>query len=216
MSGVIAVEKSGNKKIGPSSATYVAQSSCPTTCPLLGAGCYAESGRMALHTRRLAESSASVDELAREEADAIDTLSGRLPLRIHVVGDSTTSSAARRVAASVRRYVKRHGSSAWGYTHAWRDVPASAWRGVSMLASCESRADVDAAHARGYRAAIVVDEHRSDKRHDRDGVDVIPCPEQTRGARCIDCRLCWDPPAGAVIAFAAHGARAKTVRATVA
>jgi len=48
-----AVEVSDNKKIGPMSATYVSQESCPGDCPHMGNGCFAELGVMAIHTSRL-------------------------------------------------------------------------------------------------------------------------------------------------------------------
>jgi len=35
------------------SATYVSQQSCPDDCPLLGNGCYAETGNVGIHTNRL-------------------------------------------------------------------------------------------------------------------------------------------------------------------
>ncbi len=38
----IAVETSENAKTGAVIATYVSQDSCPSSCPLRGAGCYAE------------------------------------------------------------------------------------------------------------------------------------------------------------------------------
>ncbi len=50
---------------------------------------------------------------------------------------------------------------------------------------------------------------------ERDGVRWIPCPEQTRGKTCAECRLCWDTESlracGAGIAFAVHGASKKRV-----
>ena len=47
---VVAVEVSGNRKLGPVSATYVSQRSCPRDCPFLGRGCYAEWGHTGVHS----------------------------------------------------------------------------------------------------------------------------------------------------------------------
>jgi hypothetical protein len=38
-----------NRKTGPIPTAYVARESCPSSCPLLGNGCYAETGNIGLH-----------------------------------------------------------------------------------------------------------------------------------------------------------------------
>ena len=53
MKAVITVEKSNNKKTGIVSATYAPIFTCPTTCPFLNSGCYAQSGPTALHLNRI-------------------------------------------------------------------------------------------------------------------------------------------------------------------
>ena len=55
---VIVVENSGDRKLSDGkglgvSATYAPQQTCPQTCPLMKNGCYAEVGRVGLHTHRL-------------------------------------------------------------------------------------------------------------------------------------------------------------------
>jgi len=213
-----AVENSGNRKLGGASATYVAQGSCPTTCAFLGAGCYAESGKSGIATRQLARAAAGATPaaLARAEAAAIDTLSGRRPLRLHVVGDCATTAAARTVAAAAERYTARAGAPVWTYTHAWRKVSRASWGPVAVRASVERLEDIPIARARGYAAAIVVDAHPADGRAwtAPDGTRVIPCAEQTRGRTCTDCRMCWERP-DVTIAFAAHGPASAAVRVSL-
>lgn len=219
--GVIAVAKSLNSKIGRVAATYVSQESCPKSCPFMGSGCYAETGMMGIHTKRLNKQSAagklSKLQLARNEARAVDSLSGELPLRLHVVGDCTTNQTARVVAGAARRYRQRFQSRVWAYTHAWRQVARASWGDVSVLASCETMADVRVAMGGGYAAAIVVSEHAGagdGKATLRDGLRVVPCPQQTgRAADCMSCGLCLDADrlraAGIVIEFATHGSQGK-------
>src|SRR5581483_10267455 len=89
----IAASKSQNRKLGNAATTYVAQVSCPKSCPLYdGGGCYAESGRVGLVTNQLNEAAkargggpreAALDEAAK--IDAIKVKPGR-PLRLHTVG----------------------------------------------------------------------------------------------------------------------------------
>lgn len=210
----IAVRKSKNRKTGPVAATYAAQQSCPASCPFQGAGCYAEKGRMGLHTRRLNKASKDAEPLdvARSEAAAIDSIARPvpgLPLRLHVVGDCPTSEAARTVADAAERYAERGGGKAWTYTHAWETVDRAEWGNVSVLASVHDLNSAEAASRRGYAPAVVVEMHDSPKAwKDAHGRRWIPCPEQTRGVTCSKCRLCFnadylrDTRSG--IAFAKH------------
>ena len=208
---VIAVENSGNSKLGVLSATYASQASCPASCPLRGSGCYAEGGLMAIHTRRVNKAESTSIEVARDEATAIDSLTGKRPLRLHVVGDCPTDNAARLVSQAGERYQSRHGQPVWTYTHAWRDVDQGSWGGVSVLASCETPQEVKRATAKGYATAMIVQGHESPKAYTHNGVKAIPCQAQTRGATCNECKLCWRDnnlrKGGYTITFATHGTR---------
>lgn len=213
MTLAIAKGSSGNAKLGDAATTYAAQPSCPLSCPFLdGGGCYAETGRLGMFvTRPLNEAAASSDatllDVALAEAEAIDSLTpiGGRPLRLHTVGDCSTDEAARIVSAAAERYMECGGGQVWTYTHAWRVVARASWGRVSVLASCETPADVVRAHGRGYATAMVVDSFESDRLHD----GVLPCPQMTRGVSCSDCRLCMDDQGlrdrGYSIGFEVHG-----------
>lgn len=211
--GVSAVEISDNIKIGKVSATYVSQNSCPD-CPLKGSGCYAEHDFTGFTTRRLNSHGIEADQLAENEARAIDGLSGYLPLRLHVVGDCSSDERAAKVSRSADKYRARHNQPVWAYSHAWRDVLRAAWGKVSILASCETITDAKKAIARGYAAAIVVNSHESANAYKVDGLNVIPCPQQTgKTANCSTCKLCWNSErlykSNSVIAFEIHGGGVK-------
>lgn len=217
---VAAVEKSDNEKTGPVSATWVAQISCPPSCPHMGAGCYAESGMAAFTTNRLNRAAADYATLspaavAMIEAAGIDKLTGKRDLRLHVVGDARTDKAAQILAAAADRYIARGAAKGknvrvWTYTHA-RDTRRASWGRISVLRSCETLTQVRAAHAAGYAAAIVVPEHVHDRAYKLDSEFTgIPCPEQTgRAANCQSCGLCMRDQMlhenKRVIIFAAHG-----------
>lgn len=207
--GVKVVELTQNGKLGACSATYVSQASCPRSCPFRGSGCYAEYGHASIQTRRLNGSEERrAERLARAEARAIDRLTGLRPLRLHVVGDCRTARAAVIVARASKRYRQRWGNPVWTYSHAWRDVERSDWGDVSVLASVEAVTDLIAAESRGYATAIVVPEFADTRMYTIQGRKILPCPEQTRGVTCEECRLCMDDERlyrqGITIAFAAH------------
>ena len=101
---VYAVEATANPKLGGVSATYVAQQSCPGSCPFLGSGCYAESGfvggNLVKPLNRGVATAMSRLEIAAQEAELIDCLSSGKDLRLHVVGDSTTVTGTRKLASA--------------------------------------------------------------------------------------------------------------------
>ena len=221
MTGVTAVEVSDNSKTGKVSATYATQESCWKGCPLKNNGCYAEHDFTGFTTRRLnASGMTDADIIATNEANAIDTLTGELALRLHVVGDCKTNTAAQTVSAASKRHTAKHGSAVWSYTHAWREVKRSSWDGVSILASCETSDDVKQAHGKGYAAAIVVEEHTQSNVYMRDGLRILPCPQQTgKSANCAACKLCWNADylfsSKTVIAFETHGGGEKKATAAL-
>ena len=216
-----AVEKSKNGKLGRVSATYSSIRSCSESCALRGNGCYAEAGRVGIITKQTGKAAEQLTklEIAEVEGEAIARLSGRLPLRLHVVGDCDSDQAATVIANAAETYHRKAGSRVWGYTHSWRTVESAWWdvEGVAMRASCESTAQISDAHARGYAAVVVVDQHPESGRAwtSDQGDKIVPCPEQTRGMTCADCRLCWSNDKAITIAFAAHGPKRDAVRATV-
>ena len=68
----------------------------------------------------------------------------------------------------------------------------------------------------GYAAAIVVPEYLNAHRAYQAGdVRIIPCPYETRGVTCSNCRLCMRPDSlkatRAVIAFKSHASKAGLV-----
>lgn len=230
------VEKSSNVKIKGKyecAATYAPiKVTCPNSCSLKDEGCYAQLSFVGMINRRLEreQEGMSPDQAARLEAKAIraafpkgvpqDGPTGGRPLRVHVSGDCRTQRAARTVAAACRDYVERGGGPVWSYTHAWRNVPRSAWEGVSTLASVESTEDAHKARKQGYAPAILVDEHEDHRAYMKDGLRIIPCPAQTFDDKsCVDCRLCFDADrlykSKGVIAFAAHGTKTKNLRLNV-
>jgi hypothetical protein len=230
LTGVIAAEKSGNTKLSKGtgiSATYASQATCPGDCPFLDKGCYGETGMTGVHTSFLNKSeTTNTTTLARREAHAIDGLSGKRPLRLHVVGDARTKRAAQILSRAADRYKAKEDEDVWTYTHAFRTVPRSAWGSISVLASCETAEDVKLARSRGYATAIVLEEHEWEGRYvhqmrDSKGrfagkVDVTPCPAQTRGVSCESCRLCFDDSGlikrATSIAFAIHGGAMRKIR----
>lgn len=222
--GVFVTARSQGVKTGVVAASYVAQTSCPSDCAFLHHGCYAENGfvggMITKRLNRLHDPGLTAFDLALNEATQIDRLPADVDLRLHIVGDSTTIEGTVALADACDRYVARshvraslvdpgRKAKVWTYTHAWRTVPRAAWGGVAVLASCETPGDIVAAQSAGYATALTLESHPSPKRYDLGLMRIMPCPEQTRGVTCVNCRLCMNDEylrtSGTTIAFALHG-----------
>jgi len=218
---VTLVLQSKNGKTGNVSATYASiDATCPKTCALKDAGCYAQLGMVNIHTVRLNKQAVNEtpESVAREEARLIRNQAfyenDTRPLRLHVAGDCRTNRAATIVSTAASKWRQ----PVWSYTHAWRTVKRENWNAVSILASVEKPADVTKAFERGYAVALVVDKHPEDGKsfkHESGEFKIIPCPAQTRDVQCTDCKLCWKDQflleSKSVISFAAHGVAKKRV-----
>jgi hypothetical protein len=210
---VIAAEKSQNSKTGVVSATYAPIQSCPKSCPFLDSGCYAQTGNTGIHlsrinrAARLCKKERPID-IARAEAKKIKGLTGKRPLRLHVVGDCKTSRAASIVAKASEEYHGRHGQQVWTYTHAWKEIPREKWGNISVLASCETLKECEHAMERGYAASIVRIKP-FDNEFSWKGMRLIPCLELTKGVKCNNCQRCWGDKAlmdhKKIICFFPHG-----------
>lgn len=201
------VAKSGNSKIGPMAATYRTQKSCPTTCPLLGNGCYATGRIFGIPTR-----------LGREDVEAVRQLADKpLPygIRFNVSGDFLDAdgqpdleyiAACNEVATAHPEALKI------AYTHAWRQLSPDLFA-FPVNASCETVADVAEAVANGWQAVMV----NGPEGDEIAGKKVLTCLAETRGISCADCGLCGaDVRTRPVVSFTAHGGGKKRASAAVA
>jgi hypothetical protein len=193
------------------------------------------------HLARLDRGAAghSALDVIREEVRAIDGAFGvygrpgkqptrRIPqdgarggrdLRLHVAGDVGSIEGAELLAGAAKRWRARGGGSVWTFTHTWRTVPRAAWGpDISVLASVERAEEIASARRQGYAAAIVVPEHPSSRAYRLPGsiTPIVPCPAETKGRTCAECRLCLDRDLmGVAIGFAAHGHGVAQVKETL-
>lgn len=222
------VKNSSNHKLGKSiDATYLpTNNTCPTSCKLKGAGCYAELSFVGIINSRLNKESKNLStlDIARDEVKVIDaSYKGKsVPnkvLRLHVSGDSKTIKGSKLINSAVARWKKRGGKLAFSYTHAWKTVPRNVWKDISILASIDDISDVNLAVERGYVPSIVVDSFTNSKLIEQESSPVkwIPCPAQTKErASCEECKLCFDDKIlfkkKYGIAFEAHGVRKALIK----
>jgi hypothetical protein len=137
--------------------------------------------------------SASLEEARQIWAAAAGTLPGGpgpgtiagVPLRLRVVGDVAGALGALVTGRAAAGWVARGGGAPWAYTHRAFEIDRRVWGPVSVMASCETDAQVAEATRRGYVPALVRD---FDAPRPEGG---IPCPQQTgKRADCASCMAC--------------------------
>lgn len=168
---------------------------CPSDCPLLGNGCYAQRGHVAI------QQAAS----ARDNHD-LSRLAGNALVRHLVSGDwLKTLKDGRKILdrVLVRSVIELHKKcpwlTGWGYTHAADRfqragiTPDTLPSNLHILASCDSAEQKAEHNANGWRTARVIDE-LSDRQPDEFVCPVdaqkragIPLVNRTSCARCKAC-----------------------------
>lgn len=215
-------------------ATYVSiTKTCPPTCVFKDHGCFAQNGFIRRFTRPLDDQAVAEGldgtEVARNEARCLDKAygGGEVPqdgrfggrdLRLHVGGDTADTTSALILASAAKRWRKRGGGEVWTFTHRWREIPANSWGPIHVWASTETVAEAQEAQRLGYRASITLPtgSFTGDKEQvltdgtTTQGINVIPCPWETRKIPCNRCRLCLRAklPGDPVIGFQVHGSTA--------
>lgn len=220
---IIAVEKSTNSKIGVVSATYAPIETCPSTCPFLNHGCYAQTSHTGIHAARLGKNARASKvvtplKLAKEEAKAIRTLKGDYDLRLHVIGDCKTTKAAEVLAKASAEHSAKHGKKVWTYTHAWREIPREKFGDISVLASCETLEECKQAMRRGYAASVVrLKPFKGTMPFS--GLKMTACKELSNGTKCSKCKLCMNDQKllknNEVICFFPHGSGATKAKEAI-
>lgn len=207
-------------------ATYVSiNATCPDTCTFKGKGCFAQSGYIKRFAGRLEEQAAEMKltglQIAESEAELLrrlwrgkqipqDGARGGRDLRLHVGGDVSGEDAAKVLAAAAENWKSRDGGAVWTYTHRWREIPVEAWGSIAVWASTEGREQADEARALGYRVSVTMPDRlfTGNRKQPIGGMQVVPCPWESAGVSCVQCRLCLGEsklPKDTTIGFKIHG-----------
>ena len=207
--------RSNNRKTGPIVVTTASRASCPASCKLRGAGCYAEGGPLRIWWDRLSEPGGSFGLDFRQFVEELRGLPGDSVVRLNQAGDlpgrgrRLDRGRCLRIADALG-----HVAAAWTYTHyppTEHNVGVAAEmerRGVVVNFSHERAAEVETL------APAVVLVAGGGRQRTADGRKVVVCPAQTgRRANCEECLLCAKGVGrGFVVGFVPHGSRARLVQ----
>jgi hypothetical protein len=209
------IKKSSNSKVGAIPVTNSPRATCPSNCPLSGAGgCYAEAG---FHTRL------NWDKLDRGERglqwsafiDKIKALPKGQLWRHNVSGDLPALRDNELDVIAVQELVNANrGKKGFTYTHypmtkANREsVEAANASGFTINVSTETLRDAVKYHKQGFPTVTLLSED-APKALKYKGVSVITCPATYRETNCKECKLCSISKRDFVIGFPVHGTKKK-------
>lgn len=207
---------SGNAKTGPIPVTTSSISTCPTSCPLKGNGCYAEYGPLGIHWGKVSDGSrgGTLEELCAQIKSLPKHQLWRYGQAGDLPGDGTTIDAA----ALEKLAAANQGRKGFGYTHYDVTTPENAATvrsanaaGFTINLSANSLEDADRLVDLGVGPVVVVlpsDTTKSTCTPKGRMVAICPASAGTN-ITCATCAICAHPTRKAIIGFPAHGSGKK-------
>lgn len=202
--------QSGNAKTGPIPVTTTERASCPTTCPFYDKGCYAKSGPLALHWRKVSDGERGTDWQGL--CSFVSELPERQLWRHNQAGDLPHTQGIINTTLLGQLVRANKGKRGFTYTHhsLKSDINTSALLAANALGftinvSTESKDDAVTAFNKGLPTVVVVPSDHADTA-EHDGVKFVTCPAQTNDTMtCAQCGLCSQSQRQCVVMFKAHG-----------
>lgn len=211
------ITQSSNSKVGSGVAvsTSTAQT-CPDACPLKKAGCYADSGPLALHWRKVTKAERGL--VWRAFIKSVKSLPMGWKFRHNQAGDLPGNN--NRIHCGMLRQLAGAVASrklkAWTYTHkpltapnvaAIREANAA---GFIVNLSADNLREADRKAATGLPVTVILPRDAAPVTYTPEGRKVITCPAQTKaGTTCASCMLCNRGDRSVIIGFRAHGTGVK-------
>lgn len=209
---------SGNGKTGPIPVSTTTADTCPITCPLKGAGCYADGGPLAIHWKLVTEGrrggswAAFVENVRALPKDQLwrHNQAGDLP------GDGVDIDA-EALAALVRANRGRRGFTFTHYEPTGTNAEAirsANDAGFAINLSADNVHEADVLAETGVGPVVVILPANAPKVSATPaGRRVVVCPAQTRDTNCAACGLCARVKRDYIIGFRAHGVRTRKAEA---
>ncbi len=214
---------SSNAKTGPIPVSTTSAKTCPPSCPFNnGGGCYAGSGPLAMHWRKVT---------ARERGSNWKAFCGQIAslpegtLWRHNQAGDLCGEGETVNRAELRQLVRANaGRRGFTYTHktnraqslaAIRQANAEGFT-VNLSANSLPHADQLARTGAGP-VVVVLPSDATRNTFTPEGRKVVVCPATIRdGVTCATCQLCAKGARSVIIGFPAHGTSARKVSARIA
>lgn len=204
---------SSNKKTGPIPVSTTSAETCPPACPFNDGGCYAKSGPLALHWKKVSEDQRGDD--FDTFIDKIKKLPKNQLFRHNQAGD-LFGSGNRINAAQLQKFaIAAKRTNCFTYTHkptTAANVKAirEANQHITINLSANNPAHADELLAHGLPVVTVLPMNAGKKERTPSGKRIVTCPATTSDkVTCSSCALCSVKDRDYVIGFPAHGTSKK-------
>lgn len=217
------VKKSTNKKTGPIPVSTTSSDSCPSTCPWLGDGCYADGGPLKVHWRALDEKRRGIE--FKEFCEEVSNLPEGQLWRHNQAGDLPHRHGRINRSKLAKLILANSDKRGFTYTHhIVEGESASAVSNRSAIALANLNGFVINLSANSIEHAdklvklsigpvtTVVPEDQVKNMTTPNGVKVVICPAVTKdNVTCMTCKLCAMPTRSSIVAFPAHGFKKRSM-----
>lgn len=211
--------RSANAKTGPIPVTTTSSESCDPSCPFMGSGCYAESGPLALHWRKVTAGERGLDW--ESFVATIASLPDDTLWRHNQAGDLPGTGASIDAGKLAKLVNANAGKRGFTYTHksmtadnrqAIREANKG---GFTINLSANNLSHADELSDLDIGPVVVVMPRGATNTLTPAGRKVVICPAETRDdVTCETCQLCARRDRnGIVIGFPAHGSGARKAEA---
>lgn len=196
----------GNAKLGPKISTLSREvgPTCPDSCIHLGTNCYAERlQKIYPNVLKAARNNNKIHDWQKIRSFLIEAKKKDNAVRLHVLGDVLKQdSIGRKILDrpyinAIKKAVKsiKDPPKIWMYTHVLRkEVASLADVGIKVYASIDDAKSEKIAKAAGFKLFAYKTDLRKGKDTDKwflHNQRKLPiCPEQVRGIKCDECKIC--------------------------
>lgn len=212
-------KKSANRKTGPIPVSTTSSDSCPQACSFRGNGCYAESGPLAIHWRRVGRAGMDLDAFCA----SIRALPDGQLWRHNQAGD-LPGNGNRIDSRALAKLVKANrGRRGFTYTHKpvtdsrnHSAVSKANQQGFTVNLSADNLQAADRLKSLGIGPVVtVLPSTQTTNTRTPAGNLVVVCPAVTHDVPCSECGLCAWADREVIIGFPAHGSSKKRVDALI-
>ena len=208
---------SSNKKTGLIPVSTTSENSCPTTCPLFGGGCYAKSGPLALHWRKVSDATEKRSLSESEFLQTISELPKNILFRHNQAGDLPHENGAIDPTFANKLVDAVKHTNGFTYTHhTLTPSNVATIKGMNRAGfTVNHSADTVEDAAKAYKAlsgvpVVTLLPTEAPNTQTIDGVKMVACPaEKSDKIACSNCGLCALSDRDYVIGFRVHGTQKK-------
>lgn len=209
---------SRNLKTGPIPVTTTSENSCPTTCPLYGKGCYAKTGPLAFHWKKVSDPNEKRSLDFKEFLSEIKKLpkgqlwrhnqAGDLP---HIEGVIISDKVVQLVQANRLKNGFTYTHHDLTNTQNYNNVKFMNENGFTVNHSANNvQAAVKAYRKFSGIPVVTLLPIDAPNVQTVSGVKVVACPaEKSEKVNCANCGLCADSKRNYIIGFRVHGTQKK-------